>query len=168
MSKLLALDQASHITGWAIFEDDQLKEWGKFSVDDKDIGDRLYKIRNFVKETIETKNIDKLVFEDIQLQTNVQNNVKAFKILAEVFGVIYELATEMKIPNQAILSGTWKSTLGIEGKNRQEQKRNAKAWAQDTYGIKCTQDEADAICIGSHIIKKGFTGEEDSDSYSWD
>ena len=50
--KLLALDQASHITGWAIFEDDQLKEWGKFSVDDEDIGDRLYKIRNFVKETI--------------------------------------------------------------------------------------------------------------------
>jgi len=48
------------------------------------------------------------------------NNVSTFKILAEVFGVIYELATELEIPNTPVLAGTWKSTLGIKGKTRPE------------------------------------------------
>ena len=165
--KILALDQASHITGWAVFEDGNLVKYGKFSVDNENIGERLHEIRERVAQLIADYGIDKLVFEDIQLQQNVQNNVKTFKILAEVFGVIFELATALEIPNQAVLAGTWKSTLGIKGKNRQEQKRNAQAWAQNTYGIKCTQDEADAICIGSHICKKGFTLEEDSESFDW-
>jgi hypothetical protein len=31
----------------------------------------------------------------------------------------------MELPVDAILAGTWKSTLGIKGKTRPEQKRNA-------------------------------------------
>ena len=45
--------------------------------------------------------------------------------LAEVFGVCYELFTDMEIKNTAVLAGTWKSTLGIKGKTRPEQKRAA-------------------------------------------
>ena len=154
MSNLLALDQASRVSGWAFFQDGELKKFGKFSVDDDDIGERLYKIRENVKTLIETYDIDEVAFEDIQLQNNVVNNVQTFKILAEVFGIIYELVTELNIPHTAVLSGTWKSTLGIKGKNRPEQKRNAQAYVNTMYGIKATQDECDAICIGSHITNK--------------
>jgi hypothetical protein len=31
--KLLALDQASKTSGWAYFEDNQLKDYGKFTAD---------------------------------------------------------------------------------------------------------------------------------------
>ena len=154
MSNLLALDQASRVSGWAFFKDGELKKFGKFSVDDDDIGERLYKIRENVKTLIETYDIDEVAFEDIQLQNNVVNNVQTFKILAEVFGIIYELVTELNIPHTAVLSGTWKSTLGIKGKNRPEQKRNAQAYVNTMYGIKATQDECDAICIGSHMTNK--------------
>ena len=34
-----------------------------------------------------------------------------------------------------------------------EQKRNAVQFIQDNYGIKPTQDECDAICIGVHYLK---------------
>ena len=68
-----------------------------------------------------------------------------------------ELVTELNIPHTAVLSGTWKSTLGIKGKNRPEQKRNAQAYVNTMYGIKATQDECDAICIGSHITNKPKT-----------
>lgn len=122
MRKVLALDQSSHTSGYAIFIDNKLAAHGKFTFDDEDIGERLYKIREKVKSLIEENDIDELVFEDIQLQSNVVNNVKTFKILAEVFGVIYELATEMNIPHTEVLAGTWKSTLGIKGKARAEQK----------------------------------------------
>ena len=43
-------------------------------------------------------NIDEVIFEDIQLQDNIGNNVATFKTLAEVMGVIIELLTELNIP----------------------------------------------------------------------
>ena len=151
--KLLALDQASRITGYAIFDDDQLITYGKIVTEDADVGIRLMKIRNAVKKIIEENNIDEVIMEDIQLQNNVQNNVQTFKTLAEVFGVIYELLTEMNIPNSAVLSSSWKSTLGIKGRTRPEQKKNAQEYVINTFGKKPTQDECDAICIGCHKIK---------------
>lgn len=82
------------------------------------------------------------------------NNVQTFKVLAEVFGVVYELVTELEIPHTAVVAGTWKSALGIKGKSRPEQKRNAQAYVVSTYGVKATQDESDAICIGSYMTNK--------------
>ena len=155
MNKLLALDQSSRITGWAIFSDGKLEKHGKFDAETvgAEIGKRLNYIRNKVRSLIEENNITEVILEDIQMQGNVVNNVQTFKILAEVFGVIYELLEEMQIPHQEVLAGTWKSTLGIKGKNRAEQKRNAQAYIQETYGLKPTQDESDAICIGTHYLK---------------
>lgn len=154
MRKLLALDQASVTTGWSVFFDDKLEAYGKFTIKEDDIGERLYKIRENVKSLIQKYDINEVAFEDIQLQNNVQNNVQTFKVLAEVFGIIYELVTELEIPHTAVLAGTWKSTLEIKGKNRPEQKRNAQAFVVNTYNIKPTQDECDAICIGTHMIRK--------------
>lgn len=148
MTRLLALDQASITTGYSIWEDKALKTYGKFTFNDSDIGVRLQKIRNKVQSLIQEYEINEIVFEDIQLQTNVQNNVQTFKVLAEVFGVIYELATEMGIKNRAVLAGTWKKHLGIKGRTRPEQKRNAQEYVKKTFLIQPTQDECDSICIG--------------------
>lgn len=165
MSRLLALDQSSRISGYAVFENAKLIQYGKFSVDDEDIGLRLMKIRNNVQSLIEKYEIDEVVFEDIQMQNNVQNNVQTFKTLAEVFGVIYELVTELGLPNKAILASSWKSTLKVKGKNRPEQKRNAQAVVEKVFSIKPTQDECDAICIGLHHILKPT--EIDSEVFDW-
>lgn len=161
--KLLALDQASRITGYAIFEDNQLITFGKIVTEESDVGVRLMKIRKSIQRLIEDYQIDEVVMEDIQLQANVQNNVQTFKTLAEVFGVIYELLTEMNIPNSAVLSTSWKSTLGIKGRTRPEQKRNAQEFVINTFGKKPTQDECDAICIGCHKIKNG----KEVKDYDW-
>ena len=64
MSKLLALDQASRISGWAFFDNGELKEFGKIVASDNDIGERLYKIRTEVKKLIDKFEIDEIVFED--------------------------------------------------------------------------------------------------------
>lgn len=93
------------------------------------------------------------------------NNVQTFKVLAEVFGVIYELVTALEIPYTVVFSGTWKSTCGIKGKARDEQKKNAQKFVNDTFHIKATQDESDAICIGIHatrqLVKNDFDWSED-------
>ena len=76
MSRLLALDQASRTTGWAVFDGSELIKFGKFTATEDDIGERLYEIRNHVKNLVIDWEIDEVVFEDIQLQNNVLNNVQ--------------------------------------------------------------------------------------------
>lgn len=164
MSKFLALDQSSRITGYAVFENAKLIDYGKFSVNDDDIGIRLLKIRQNVHSLIEKYNINEIVLEDIQLQNNVSNNVQTFKTLAEVFGVIYELATELDLRKDAVLASSWKSTLQVKGRTRSEQKRNAQALVEKTFNIKPTQDECDAICIGLHHILKPV---KQAESFDW-
>ena len=150
--RVLALDQASRTSGWAVFNDGKLVTFGKFTANHSDVGDRLHFIRSKVNLLIDEYDIDEVVFEDIQLQGNVANNVATFKALAEVFGVLYELFVALKMPRTAVLSTVWKSTLGIKGKDRPAQKKAAQAWVESTYGVKPTQDECDAICIGAHYV----------------
>lgn len=156
MSRLLALDQASHITGWAVFDGAKLLKHGIIYAKSGDMGDRLYYIKEEIIKLLEEYQIDEVAFEDIQMQTSVGDNVKTFKILAEVFGVLEELFAELKYPHTAILSSTWKSTLGIRGRKRAEQKANAKNFVETKYNIKVTQDEADAICIGTHYLNQSI------------
>lgn len=163
MSKLLALDQSSRITGYAIFDGNQLVSYGKFSLDDDDIGARLVKFRNKIQSLIEDNQINEVVFEDIQMQNNVINNIQTFKILAEIFGIVYELVTEMKIKNSAVLASVWKSTLGIKGRTRPEQKKNAQNYVINTFSVKPTQDECDAICIGLHHLSHS----NDIENFDW-
>lgn len=154
MSRLLALDQASKVTGWAIFEDGELKSYGKISLDDPNTDIRLVQLRQGIQTLVANYNIDEVIFEDIQQQNNVANNVQTFKVLAEVYGVVSELLQEIQIPHSTVLAASWKSTLGIRGRTRAEQKKNAQLYVEQNYGIHVIQDIADAVCIGTHHIKK--------------
>ena len=151
VSNILALDQASVTTGWALFKDGQLDKFGHFSFTDDNIGTRLTKIRDKVKSLCTEYNIDEVIYEDIQLQNNVANNVHTFKVLAEVYGVLTQLFDSLAIPSRSYVSTSWKSRLNIKGRTRTEQKRSAQAYVLDKFKVKCTQDEADAICIGASI-----------------
>lgn len=161
--KILALDQASHISGYAIFEDNQLLECSHFTFNDSDMGKRLMKIRQKIEDLIKTHKIEYVIMEDIQMDNAKTNNVQTFKILAEVFGVIAELLEEMDIPNSAVLAVSWRSRLGIKGKLRPEQKKNAQIYIENKYGIKPTEDEADAACIGTYYALK----DKASESFDW-
>ena len=152
MANILALDQASRTSGYAIFHENQLIASGTFTFDDDDFPTRLVKIRNKVISLVHEYCINKILLEDIQLQGQT-NNVETYRKLAEVRGVLTELACEMKIPHEIIHSQTWKSVLDIKGRDRNTQKRNAQAFVADTYGKKVSQDESDAVCIGSAYLK---------------
>ena len=158
--RYLALDQSSRISGFAIFNDDTLIDCGIFTVEGDDLGKRLVTIRQEIRKLILNYEIDEIVFEDIQLQQTsarqqIVNNVSTFKVLAQVLGVVQELAQELKIPYTILYSQTWKSALHITGRTRPEQKKSAQAYVLEHYNKKVSQDCADAICIGcAHILSK--------------
>ena len=149
MTKILALDQASRITGWSVFIDGELKDWGHLTTEQDDVGKRLLEIHNFIVRKVQEWDIDTIAFEDIQLQKSVGNNVKTFKVLANVYGVVQMTAVQLNKNYKVIPSATWKSKLQIKGEHRPEQKRNAQQYVLQKYGVKATQDECDAICIGT-------------------
>lgn len=149
---LLALDQSSRCSGYAVFQDEALMASGTFTLSDSRFGDRLVAFRTKVLELISQYKVTEAAMEDIQLQSNV--NPATYKALAEVFGVLEEVFSEQNIPYEIVHSTSWKSTLNIKGSKRPEQKKNAQEYVAKTYNKKVSQDESDAICIGSHIIKK--------------
>ena len=121
MSKLLALDQSSKVTGYTVLEDGKIIKVSHFECIGDDVGDRLVQFRKKIGYLIDEYEIDEIVFEDIQLQDvngSRETGVKTFKVLAEVFGVIHELCSEIKMPYTAVLPIKWKAHFKIAGKGR--------------------------------------------------
>jgi Holliday junction resolvasome RuvABC endonuclease subunit len=128
MSKILALDQSSKVTGYTVLEDGKIIKVGHFECIGDDVGDRLVQFRKKIGHLIDEYEIDEIVFEDIQLQDvngNKETGIKTFKVLAEVFGVIHELCSEIKMPYTAVLPIKWKAHFKIAGKGRTQEKKMA-------------------------------------------
>ena len=162
--RLLALDQASRTTGYAVFEDDQLVKSGTFTLRSDDIGERLVDYRKHIEKLIIDNDVDEIAFEDIQMQSQV-NNVQTFKVLAEIFGVTQEYLAEQEHSYHIVSSNTWKSKLNIKGRTRTEQKKNAQAYVLEHFNKKVSQDESDAICIGASIVLDNKKKKAD---FNWD
>ena len=151
--RLLALDQASHITGYSIFEDETPIKINHFNAKGTDFADRLVSIKQQVDTLIKEYDIDTVAIEDIQLQQNKVQNVKTFKMLAEVLGVLEEYLQETKMSYYVIPPIQWKATLKIAGLGRTAEKAAAQKYVKDMYGLICTEDEADSVGIATHVIK---------------
>ena len=65
VSNLLALDQSSTTTGYAVFKDNNPVVISHFTAKGTDLGSRLEQLRNKIVELINEYEIDEVVFEDI-------------------------------------------------------------------------------------------------------
>lgn len=172
MSKtILALDQSTQKTGWAVYTDAQLVDFGCVDATG-DLFNRIIKLREWVKQKIEKLGgIDCLVMEEIQLQqipgTSREGNIATFKKLAYVQAILIELSIDLQIPYAIVPSSTWKSNCGIKGRSRTEQKQNAQNWVENKYKVRPIQDTCDAICIGtSYLIEENE--KNDVEGISWE
>ena len=154
---LLALDQASRVTGWALFEDNKLKAEGKFSLSPSlAIGDRLAEFYNNLSKLFGNHNFDELAFEDIQLQAG---NVKTYKMLAMIQSMAILWCTTHGIKYYILSPSHWRKILkeqySVEwGRKREEQKQSAMNFIKQKYNLDVSSDEADAICLGTaHILE---------------
>ena len=157
MSRLIAFDQALNTTGYSIFENGSLVAFNKFTTSDVSTAEKLKEIRDFLCSIFEEQKPSKVAFEEIQLQqipgTTSHGNVETFKKLAYVQAILLETLVEYSIPYEIVSSNTWKSSCGIKGKARAEQKKNAQKFVENEFGVKAIQDICDSICIGKHIIE---------------
>ncbi len=144
--KILAIDQATKVSGYALFINNKLKECGVVA-SDKDETNPIERIRQMgleLQKLIHTTQPDYVVFENVQYQ----RNQGTFKMLSQLQGVLMEILFELNIDFTIIESTAWKSFCGIKGKDRAPQKLNTKVFVKEAYNQDCTEDEADAIGIG--------------------
>lgn len=150
---ILALDQSTSATGWGLFINEKLEDYGvvrSTGIEEKKIND----MKNWLTTKIQELKLNpsyeiKVILEDIQVQ---RNDVKTYKVLAHLQGVLLNVLYKEDVHYAIYYSSEWKSSCGVKGKDRTAQKNNAQKFIQEKYGVKPIQDTCDAICIGVHEI----------------
>ena len=71
--KLLSLDISTRSTGWAVFEDKKLVEYGCITSSSTDLIKRIHIITDGIKEILNKYIIDKIVVEEVRPELGTQN-----------------------------------------------------------------------------------------------
>lgn len=74
-----------------------------------------------------------------------------YNTLCRLQGVILDTLYELKIPHALAYAVEWRKYCGIgDGRGRENKKKAAQEAVKKWYDQNCTQDEADAICMGKY------------------
>lgn len=167
--RILALDAATNLSGYAIYDNKELVGYGTYRANGESTTERINGVKHWIEAAIKEWQPDIIFEEDIQLQTyhGNQAQVKTFDTLAELKGVLLDTFYELNIPVSLVYSSEWRKICGVSGDKRENKKKAAQDKVFQWYGLKCTQDEADAICIGKYgtlnTHKKSNWGENIND-----
>lgn len=155
VKRIIALDQASKTTGFAIYDNNKLVKYGTFTTTaDEDI-DRFAMIKSWLLSMIANWKPDYIGLEGIQFQeegSGQKMGITVFQTLARLQGVLMMVCHEQKIPFEICSTNTWRHSCGVKGKTRTDKKRSMQLLVKQWYDIKVTEDEADAIGIGYHLV----------------
>lgn len=167
--RILALDAATNTSGYSLYDNNTLITYGIYKTDASlETTERINQVKHWLKEVIKEWKPDFVGIEHIQLQTFGKNNspqVEMYRVLANLQGVLLDTLFEEKVECGLVYSTTWREAVGIVASGRENKKQAAQNKVQTWYNIKCTQDEADAICVGKYFLlnlnKKKTTWGED-------
>lgn len=158
MRRILALDAATGTTGYSIYDDDALVAYGTFKADStKDVTERINQVKKWLQAMIDAHDIDFIGIENIQLESYGRDKasfqVKTYNALARLQGVLLDTCFEACIDSDLVYAVEWRKYCGVgEGTGRENKKKQAQNKVKLWYGQDCTQDEADAICIGKYFV----------------
>lgn len=157
-TRILALDAATVVTGYSIYDDGVLVSYGTHKVkDDLPTEERINEMKKWLLAAIKEWEPDFIGLENIQLQSygkgSSQFQVETYRVLANLQGVLIDAAFESCIDHGLVYAVEWRKYCGVgEGTGRENKKKQAQDKVQLWYNQKCTQDEADAICIGKYFV----------------
>lgn len=159
--RILALDAATGVTGYALYDNKVLVGFGTYKTTSTlPAINRINQVKSWLKAALRAWEPDFVGIENIQLQkygakaTDVQ--VKTFQTLANLQGVLLDTIFEACIDHELVYPSEWRSYCGINDgdQHRDAKKKQAQAKVKIWYNMDCTEDESDAICIGKYFCGK--------------
>ena len=152
--RILAIDQATYNSGWAIFDNNKYIASGVFTTSDKHEMARDLAIKKWLLSMIDKWKPDMVGIEDLQHEENgktVRIGAIVLKTLAHLQGIMMLTCYENNITYHVCQASVWKSKIGIKSRVRVEQKAEIQKLVFQWYNKKVTDDEADAIGIGKYL-----------------
>ena len=150
--RILALDQATHISGYAIFNNKNLIDYGSFEAIGTNDIERGVQIKQWMISLIDQFQIDFVGIEGIQYQTAA--GVTTFETLARLQGILAATCIEEKVQYKIVPTNTWRVHCGVKGRSRPDRKRSMQRLVKEWFNLNATEDECDAIGIGKYFCDK--------------
>jgi len=156
VQRTIGLDQATHITGYSIFDDGELIYAGIFEAEAEDEISRDIEIKNWVIQLIQNWKPDVIAMEGIQLQqfNNKMIGVTTYQTLARLQGILMATCHEQKIEYVIVPPATWRAHCQVKGRTRADRKRSMQMKVKEWFDITVSDDVADAIGIGKYTNDK--------------
>ena len=153
IQRTIGLDQATHITGYSIFDGKELIDAGTFEANAEDEIKRDIEIRDWLIQLILKWQPDIIGLEDIQLQQfgDKTVGVTTYRTLARLQGILLSACIDQNIDYVVCASATWRAHCKVTGRTRTDKKKSMQSKVKEWFDITVTDDVADAIGIGKYI-----------------
>lgn len=152
--RVLALDQATYVSGWSVFSDGKLLRYGTFETKLEDEIARDTTVKNWLISMVQNWKPDIVAIEGIQYQQN--EGVITFETLARLQGILMNCLYELKIPYIICHTATWRNHCGVKGKTRADKKKSMQLIVKNEFDVSVSNDCADAIGIGKFVSDTHF------------
>lgn len=168
--KVLSLDLSTKSTGWCIFENQELIDYGLITASSTDVINRIQKITNSLRDIINKHSkIDEVIMEEVRpqgTQYGVGNQHTQKVLMWLQASVVFMLHDDFKINEiKYLYPNEWRAACGIrtgKGIKRNSLKVADIEFIKENYNLQVNDDIADAIGIGhayTHKIKNEINWE---------
>lgn len=147
---ILALDLSTKSTGYAVFDEQQLIDYGCITASSTDIFHRIDKMITELDKILQKYKFKWIYIEDVYPE-DVHNNITVYKALVYLQGFVLHKLDQYCLKHSFFLPSEWRTKCGIHtgrGVRRETLKAEDIKFVQNQFGIKVNDDIADAICIG--------------------
>ena len=152
--RTLSLDASSNVTGYALFDDEDLIAFGAIFLDGQ-VTERINQVKKWLQLSLDEWKPTIVVLEDIHLHVGERiedAKVTIYNRLARLQGVLLDTLYESQIKESLLYASQWRKTNRIKGQKREEQKQKGIARVKELYKIDVREDEAEAILLGRAAI----------------
>lgn len=163
---MLALDLSTKSTGYAVWKDGAVIDYGFITASSNDLVVRIQKIIMGIKPIVEKYRPSKVVVEEVRPPQQSRQNIQTHRALMWLQGAVgillHEIDKNIKI--EYIYPSEWRSACGIKtGPKvlRETQKKYDIDFVHKNFGISVNDDVADAIGIGYGYNQKQLKDNND-------
>ena len=148
MSRFIAIDPSSTVTGWAVFQDQGLVAWGKIETNKVEYSYQFQFIINELACLARTYGFQEITIEDVRTAWHGKNRQRNIAALQIVFTSIRKWTEARKIPLAAYNPATWKNAVvGDVHASKEATKTNIR-YRFPAVPDDLSDHEYDAIAIG--------------------
>jgi len=149
---MLSIDQATVVSGWAVFTDGKYVCSGSINLSKCDKESKFDKMSLSLINLLSDIKPDFVIFEKTALQINTATLI----LLSQLQGIIMGYCILNNIPYFIYSPNQWRKQLGFKvgrGIKRNELKAFAQDYVMQTLNKHIDEDEAESICMGLAYLK---------------